>query len=358
VIAMRAITILVSLFALGIGACGRRASPVAPELRLPAVVSQLDAVVRAGGIELAWTIPKRRVDNTPLRDLTLIHVFRAEDAGGGDTKPALMRRGRIVGYTEIATIRIGAPAPAVLAGDRVTVLDAEGLTTGRRYTYVVLTEDSQGRLSPPSNRLSVPFLAAPEAPSNLTAQPGETEARLAWTRPARLVDGTPAPSDLAYEVLRAPGPDAALAPLAGDPVRETRLVDRGLENERAYDYAVRAVRVEGGTKLVSEPTARVRVTPVDMTPPSPPADLVAIPSERTVRLSWKPSPEADVARYVVYRAATGAGFTRVGSVSPPGTTFVDREVPAGRWRYVVSAEDTSSRRNESRRSNEVTVSVP
>jgi hypothetical protein len=42
----------------------------------------------------------------------------------------------------------------------------------------------------------------------------------------------------------------------------------------------------------------------------------------------------------------------------PGTTYTDREVPAGRWRYAVSAQDTSSRANESTLSGEVTVVVP
>jgi hypothetical protein len=49
---------------------------------------------------------------------------------------------------------------------------------------------------------------------------------------------------------------------------------------------------------------------------------------------------------------------RVGSVRPPATTFVDRGVPAGRYRYVVTAQDASVRANESERSNEVAVAVP
>jgi hypothetical protein len=61
---------------------------------------------------------------------------------------------------------------------------------------------------------------------------------------------------------------------------------------------------------------------------------------------------------VVYRAAPGGEFVRVGSVRPPATTFIDRPVPGGRYRYAVTAQDTSTRANESVRSNEVAVSVP
>lgn len=350
--------LLLVLAAGALGACARRGAPVAPELRVPAVVRELDALVRVQGIEVSWVNPSRRADGTPLRDLTAVHVFRSEDTGAGDAKPAFLRRGQIAGYTEVATIRLAAPAPAVVAGGRVTLVDRQGVTRGRRYTYVVLGEDSTGRTSPPSDRLSVDFVAVPEPPGQVSAEPAEGEARVTWSAPTRLSDGSPAPGGLAYEVFRGSGPEAPLVVLPGPPIPTTSIVDRPLENDRLYEYAVRAVRVDGRTKAVSELTPRIRVTPADMTPPSPPGDLVAIPSERTVRLSWKASPEPDVARYIVYRAPAGGDWQRVGSVVTPGTTFVERDVPRGRWRYAVSAEDAGSRRNESARSSDVTVSVP
>ena len=350
---------MLALAALAIGACGKRGSPVPPEQRLPGPVSSFDATVRSQGVELTWSNPNRRADGTPLRDLKALHVYRAEDAGTGDAKPALLRGGQIAGYTEIATIRVAEPAPpAVVSGDRVTLVDTRGLTAGRRYTYVVLAEDSTGRTSLPSERLTLRFLAAPEAPRNLTAEAGESEARVAWTAPARLTDGSALAGEILYEVFRAAGAEEALAPMPGPPTPTTRIVDRAVENDRRYDYAVRAVRIDGRTKAVSELTPRVAVTPVDMTPPSPPSDVVAIPSAGTVRLSWKPSPEADVARYVIYRSTRGGAWERTGSVTPPATTFIDRNVASGPWRYAVTAEDAGSRRNESRRSNEVMVSVP
>src|SRR5205823_2076262 len=88
------------------------------------------------------------------------------------------------------------------------------LAYGRRYTYVVVTADARRRTSPPSRRVSVTYLAAPEPPVSVTARPGEREARLAWQPPARLVDGSPATGPLAYEVLRAAAADAELTPVA------------------------------------------------------------------------------------------------------------------------------------------------
>jgi hypothetical protein len=77
-----------------------------------------------------------------------------------------------------------------------------------------------------------------------------------------------------------------------------------------------------------------------------------------VRLSWTPSAAPDVATHVVYRGRVGGPMERVGAVRMPGSTFTDQNVPAGAWRYRVTAQDASARANESRPSNEVTVTVP
>jgi hypothetical protein len=352
------VALIALLLPLSLAACGRRGPPVPPESRLPAAVTDLQAVIRPGGIELTWSLPERRVDQSRLRDVVLARVYRTEDTGTGTPRVALLERGRIRGYDEIAAIRVTMPAPATIEGGRVRLVDQARLATGRRYTYVVLSEDSTGRVSPPSSRATVAFVAAPEPPRGLTGEAGENEVRLAWQPPARLVDGTPLTGEIVYEVLRRAEPGAPLSVVSTAPLTEPRFVERGLQNDVRYEYAVRAVRIEGGTRGTSDVTAVVSVTPVDVTPPSPPRQLTATPSERTVRLSWLASPDADVAAYVVYRARDRGDPVRVGSVAAPTTVFTDQDLPPGRYRYAVTAEDGGSRRNESTRSNEVSVSVP
>ena len=135
-------------------------------------------------------------------------------------------------------------------------------------------------------------------------------------------------------------------------------MDRGVDNERPYVYGLRALRIARGTVARSETSERVTAMAVDSTPPAPPTELVAVPSTGAVRLVWIASADRDVGRYIVYRARDDGPLERVGSTTAPGTTFTDRDVPAGRWRYAVSAQDTSSRANESPRSAEVSVVVP
>ncbi|HEV8473600.1 MAG TPA: fibronectin type III domain-containing protein [Methylomirabilota bacterium] len=348
----------IALAVLALGACGRRGNPVAPQIRVPQAVTDLIAVEREGGIELAWTLPRRRLDQSRLLDPGVARLYRVDDAGTGEPRAAMLTDGRIAGYTEVATFRIqDPPSPSIQRG-RVVYVDRGNLSYDRRYTYVVTTADSLGRTSPPSARTSITYIAPPEAPQALRAEPGDRSVRLTWTAPVRLVDGTAVTAPLVYEVLRADERGAPAAPVGRTQPGETTFTDRGLENERAYEYAVRAVRVADAASGTGEPGARVPATPVRATPPAPVTDLVAVPSRGEVRLSWRPSAEPDLAGYVVYRAAPGGAPARVGSVRAPATTFVDRDVAPGPYRYTVRAVDATARANESAPSNEVTVTVP
>jgi hypothetical protein len=203
----------------------------------------------------------------------------------------------------------------------------------------------------------VSYAAAPAEPENVAAQPGERSVRVTWSLASRLLDGSAVTEPLQYQVLRAPSADADLAPISS-PISDTALTDTNLDNDVDYFYAVRGVRTAGGTTLYGRPSARGVATPRDVTPPSPPTNLAAVASEGVVRLSWSPSPEADVATYVIYRAPEGGRFERIGSTTAPATTYSDRTVTRGTYRYAVTAQDSAARPNESERSNEARVTVP
>ena len=348
------------LAVLALGACGKKGTPVSPSLRIPAPVADLRGEVHDGAVELTWTNPTRRNDATKLRDIVAARVYRTEDDGVGDPRPALLARGRIAGYTELLTLT-AMPAPPgtatrpLLTGGQVQVTDRQGLTEGRRYTYVVIVEEGEGRVSPPSPRVSVTFTAAPDAPQALTATPGPRQVRLAWQPPAR---SGPTGADVLYEVLRTPAPGAPPQVITPSPITATEFVDGGVENGRTYYYTVRALRRSAGTIARGGTTAVVAATPIDRTPPPPPRDLVATRSGSSVQLQWSGPADADVAGYVVYRAAAGRGFERVGSTTAPSTTFVDRDVPPGTYRYAVTTQDATARAVESARSADVTVTLP
>jgi hypothetical protein len=344
--------------ALTIVGCGKVGSPVAPEVRVPAPVSNLRGVVEDDAVTLEWTNPQRRADQSRLRNLLEARVYRTDDDGVVPPKPALLAHGRIAGYRELARLPVAAVGADAPRASTIRFVDREGLRHGRRYTYVVIAEDAEGRISPPSNRLSITLIAPPDAPPAPTATAGDGEVRLRWQPPARLVDGDPA-GPLAHEVLRAATADSAPDAVFAVPAGQLEYLDRAVENERTYHYAVRAIRQEAGTTARGAPSPRVAATPGRATAPAPPTNLVAAPSADAVRLSWTASPDRNVAAYVVYRAATAGEAARIGSVRAPATTFTDRDVrPGGTYRYAVTAQDASARANESLPSNEVSVTLP
>ena len=350
----------IALSILALVACGRKGAPVAPERRVPAPVSELQAAVEGPAVVLEWTNPGRSADGSRMRDLTTVRVFRREEQGSGEPKPAVLSWGKIVGYDEIMAIQLAVPAPARVTAGKVAWTDSRGLVFGHRYVYVLTALDSTGRQSIPSERLVVTFHPAPRPPENLRARPGEREVRLAWSPPAQLVDGSPLLRPVAYRLLRAGSPGAPFQPISPLPLTATEFTDRELDNERTYLYMVQAVRTELRESVRSEPSATVEATPVDLTPPSAPQNLVAVPSETAVRLAWDPSPERDVAGYLVYRAISqSAEYVRLTPAAVSGTLYTDRTVERGKvYRYAVTAVDRARAPNESARSTPTTVTIP
>jgi hypothetical protein len=346
---------------LGVGlvwfGCGKKGPPVAPERRLPGAPADLAAIVDGDAVVVSWTAPKRRVDNTPLRDLVALKLFRLEEPPGERPRPAMVSYGQVVGWDQLATVRLDAPAPAEVERDTVRWRDTKGLVVGKRYVYVVTAIDSTGRSSPPTERLAVIFLAAPGPPRGLAARAGDRRVDLTWQPPAALADGSPLSGELRYLVLRGPV-DGPLAPITPQPISATTFADEGAANDTTYRYAVRAVRVEPSGQARGAESVVASATPADTTPPRPPTDLVAVPSPGMVRLSWRPSPDADVARYAIYRAERTGSFQRIGTAEPIAGLYTDRTaVPGRQYRYAVTALDSARTPNESPRSNEVSMTA-
>jgi hypothetical protein len=352
-----------------LAACGKRGDPVPPERRLPAAVQDLQAGVVADGVLLRWSLPRNRLDRSSLKEVRRTEVYRrAEDGAATEpVRPALLTFGGLFGpppgvpgFERIADIVVAEPAaPAEVQGNRVSYTDAQGLTFGRRYTYVVVALDDQGRPSPPSNRVVIALAPAPGTPPRLVAQPGDGQVRLSWEPPATLADGSPAPASLVYDVFRATAPGAPGGrPLNNEPVAGHSYVDLAVQNDVTYHYTIRARLGPGGPE--SGPSAMAIATPEDRTPPAQPRGLVAVVAGPQVRLAWQPVADADVAGYLVYRSTTaGRGHAKLTPAPQGGTTYVDTNVRPGQtYFYVVTAVDRGRLANESVPSPEAAATIP
>jgi len=168
---------------------------------------------------------------------------------------------------------------------------------GEVYVYSVSAVYSDGR---ESARISANLgiisptqpapvgIGVPLPPANLAAQARDAAVLLTWTdlNPAGLVIG--------YRIYR-----NGVQIADETTVRTTTYMDRGLQNNVAYQYFVRAVSPFG---LLSAPSATVTATPGNL-PPQAPLNLTARfdPTTKTVTLTWQAPPDPDVAYYEVAR---------------------------------------------------------
>ena len=364
----RAAFALALLLPLALTACGKRGPPLAPERRLPAAVADLSAAIIGEGVRLHWTLPRVRADRSPVKELRRTEVYRRREEGNDaePSRPAVLTFGGLFGgpttlpgFARVANIILAEPAPAQVTGSHVTYTDSQGVAFGRRYTYVVVAVDAQGRPSPPSNRVAVAVAAPPKPPTAVATRPGDREVRLTWTAPETREDGTPIEGRLLYNVFRGNAPDARPArPLNPEPLIEPSYVDLVVQNDATYYYSVRALLGPAGP--ASRPSEVVTATPEDTTPPAQPRGLVAVIAGTAIRLAWEAVADPDLAGYRVYRStAEGRGYQPLTSAPQGATTYVDTDVRRGQtYYYVVTAVDRSRRANESVPSPEASATLP
>jgi hypothetical protein len=109
-----------------------------------------------------------------------------------------------------------------------------------------------------------------------------------------------------------------------------------------------AVRVQTMSAAAGSATVAIVVSP-DSTPPSAPTGLSASQAPSgSVALTWSPSPDFDVAKYVVFRDGVELGAS-------PGPSFVDANPLLGLHAYVVYAEDVTGNRSSASIAKTLTV---
>lgn len=211
-------------------------------------------------------------------------------------------------YTDRGTAR--APlADATIYYYRVTAISPSGLTSEPAPIQESMT-------APP-----------PTAPTGLEATaPAGRAVELRW---AAVEDE----AVVRYYVERAAPPDDVFRPVGTAEVtrwQEGGTPDSPLAAASTYRYRVRA---ENRVGAISEPSAAVEISTLP-----PPLAIEGLTSTslqpRQVPLAWKQSPEADIARYEIERAAAADGsFAPIASLPEPDRTeYVDTGDMSGRGR--------------------------
>jgi hypothetical protein len=146
----------------------------------------------------------------------------------------------------------------------------------------------------------------------------------------------PDPFELSRSATPPPGTTLLPRPLNTSPLTGVSATDEVLF-ERAHCYVVRAQR----GNVLSDPSPRACLTPVDVFPPAAPVGLAAVPSEGGISLIWEPNSELDLGGYLVLRREPGDATLRQLTDTPiTEARYRDGTVqPGARYIYSVVAVD-------------------
>ncbi|MBI4536605.1 MAG: hypothetical protein HY712_01455 [candidate division NC10 bacterium] len=330
-----------------VSACGRRGAPQPPAAAAPEAVMALRAEAQTNTVLVIWTKPMRNQDGSALYDLREFRLFRAT---GSDTT-----------FEPIATIQASFPQNAVVQGPLYLFVDdggGRGLDPTLRYAYRIQALNTRGLQSPLSSPVQVEFLAAPPAPTGLSAAPRDNVIELSWEASPPGREGVVPVRG--YNVYRGSRTSAYGAePINPRPVTATRFRDAGVESDTPYFYVVRSVGSDRPPWRESGNSNEASAVLEDRTPPSPPQGLTALPDRGLVALTWRANAETDLLGYLVYRREPPTLLpVRLTETPVQPTTFTDRTArPGATYIYTVTAVDRAPRRNESAPSAEVEVTV-
>jgi hypothetical protein len=365
--------------------CGMEAAPAPPSLQLPKMIPDLTANRTGNQVHLGWTTPNENTDRLKLKGMVQLRLCRQQQTASP--------------CETIATMSAVPDKPA-----HYTDVLPPSLTAGpvRAITYRIFGINKHGKTAGPSNVATVLAGEAPPEVRNLSAQVVERGVVLHWLPVSNLSPGTSIQIDRTLlNPAAAPSPSQPKTfnplPRSAEPAEQklrvnlipedslhTAATDPGVALDptaqfgHQYRYsASRVVQQQVGQQtiqLASSSSTSVEVTTRDTFPPAAPSGLVAVPVSAVmnngtpeVDLSWSANTEPDLAQYRVYRrdVTTNQPTQRIapGTESVPGIenivapAFRDLHVQAGQtYAYAVTAVDASG--NESRRSAEVTVTVP
>ena len=207
----------------------------------------------------------------------------------------------------------------------------------------------RGYPSASSNPVWVYWDYPPQPPRMVRGERGDKRVDLSW-EPIEGLKG--------YNIYRRVGEEIfPIRPLNRELLTVTQYVDLNVENERRYFYTVRAVRRVAKTDIEGKGSLDVPVTPTDLIPPSSPVSLKAIPLKNGIELNWRRNQEPDLFGYHVYRRESGEREFKKLTESPwKKEVYLDTDVTLGQdYEYAVTGVDNSVQRNESPRSEEVSV---
>jgi hypothetical protein len=379
-------------------ACGKEGPPLAPLRLVPEAPANVTLMRMADEVSLAFTVPSTHAAGAPgPADIERVEVYAVSLAPGAAAPPnrEFLTPKYLVGAVPVRPLPVeGAPAPDPAVKDPrpapgeparfVETLTPAALTPAPAkvapapavvYTrgqipsvpvvpdiftpkqpvriYVVRAVSRRGAAGNPSTRLQMPLVDPPPRVPAVTVSFTAASITVAWTAP-----GQPPGPSLLYNVYKADAPSGP--PLNPAPLAALAFERPGVTFGLEECFVVRSVQMFTGIAVVSGAGAQPGcVTPRDVFPPAAPSGLSGVSSGGVVALIWDPTPDADLAGYLVLRAeAPGETLRPITAAPITDTAYRDTAVvPGVRYVYAIVAVDRASPPNMSAQSARVEVTA-
>ncbi len=320
--------VLPALFLVALGSlcsCGYKTNPRSTAAKVPAEIKIITSKAYPSEITLNWTVPGSNSDGSKLIDLSGFKVYRGSKGVDEDCENCQDKR------ELYKNIDFQSPSNTIIKDNEVTFQDKD-VTPGKVYSYAVSAYNFRGRESGIGNAIEVFYESPPPPPTNLTAKPEEGRIRLEWTAPIdEKIDR--------YQIFRGAENDIEKMKSIGTvPYREPWFVDKDLEKNSKYFYAVRSVKSNKGTPFESN-TSIVAEAVAPSIYWSPPENVNVAMNRQGMRVYWDPVKiENEETRYNVYRSESGRSFQKINPEPAKTPWLLDSKVTKGRvYRYAVTA---------------------
>lgn len=338
--------------------CGTVGAPQPPSANIPTAITDLQASRKGDTVTLTWTTPQETTDGALVRKRGKMIVRRTTSE---NPEPA------VVAEPDLPLAHKSQEAQAVNVKDSLTSL--LNSSSGDFATYTVEAMSVTGKSAGPSNAVTIPLVPVPAAPKDLQAQPAAEGVSISWNQSWPPQNKTGLGTEYAYRIMRreegSKQPPVLVQRLnAGNAA--VRVIDRGIEWEKQYQYWVTPVTVwrngdQQKGEIEGDDSQPVPVTTHDVFPPAVPSGLQAVFSQvgqkSFIDLTWIPNSDSDLAGYNVYRHEENTQSVKINTELVKTPAFRDIAVqPGSKYLYSVSAVDL--RNNESGKSPEATETVP
>lgn len=323
--------------------CGRKTPAVPPQAVIAQAITDLRCQLDDQAVTLTWTQPRLSVKGAQIDTIRsfIVHKARIDVDDYCSGCPVV--------YTSKFEVDSREP------GNTLTFRDTD-LDAGYHYVYMVQSNSGWRILSKNSNRIDFSRRLALPPPTDVQIDIGDSTLALSWS-PVRHHTNGSALKNLKYQVYRSLD-NSNFKPL-GLPVTGLATIDPSLTNGRTYFYQVRALVAEENIITLGPASTTVSGQPLDMTPPAPPTELLAVQRQEGIQLHWQASGDSDIGGYYISRQEAGGPWQRIATTEASTISYIDQsDLPAGTYSYRINAFDTSERRNVSEPSQSISTKKP